>query len=68
MCTLRWTHITLNCICNQDPNKYDDTRDAWMEAIREFNEYGAANFADRFRIDAGLAGQMYGFKATLVFC
>lgn len=38
-----------------------------MEAIREFNEYGQAHFSDRFRIDAGLAGQMYGFKAAEFF-
>ena len=36
-----------------------------MEAIDEFNNYGAANFSERLRIDEGTASQLYGFKATV---
>ena len=39
-----------------------------MIAVGEFNNYGAANFAQRLQIDDSTASQMYGFKATEFPC
>ena len=36
-----------------------------MEAISEFNQYGAAHFAERLQIDDVTASHMYGFKVGL---
>ena len=45
----------------QDPDL--DFRDAFMEAVHEYNSYGAALNNNKWRIDETAAVQMYGFKA-----
>lgn len=50
---------------SKDPDVYSDFRTAWMDSISEFNQFGAANFAQRLQIDDNTAAQMYGFKAVI---
>ena len=49
----------------QDPDL--DPRDAFMEAVAEYNAYGSAAMNGKWRIDELSASQMYGFKADLGF-
>lgn len=52
---------------SKDPTTYSEFRDAFMDAIKEYNCYGAAKHSIRLQIDDASAVQMYGFKAFLPF-
>ncbi|CAL1133840.1 unnamed protein product [Cladocopium goreaui] len=47
----------------QDTGKFPEFRDAWMEVIAEYNQFGITHFSDRFQIDDAAAVALYGFKA-----
>lgn len=49
---------------DQDSVKYKNFKDAWMASVSEYNSYGLAQFASRFRIDTETALSLFGFKAT----
>ena len=49
---------------DQDSTKYKSFKNAWMASVSEYNSYGLAQFASRFRIDNETALSLFGFKAA----
>lgn len=54
----------LACPNFEESGKFSEFRDAWMEVIAEYNQFGITHFSDRFKIDDAAAVALYGFKAV----
>ena len=60
--TVRW-HV----VPGQEPNKYqgqDGYKQAFMDGVAEYNNYGSAVTNPKYRIDDEQALSLYAFKAT----